>query len=282
MTHVTFPGFPRIGIRRELKRALESHWRGDLDAGTLPAQARELRARHWQLAREAGADVVPVNDFSLYDHVLDTAVLFDAIPERYRPLHDADPLAGYFAMARGSRRDGHDLRALEMTKWFDTNYHYLVPELAAGQRFALTGSKPLDEFREARALGFDARPVLIGPVSFLCLSKSTDGSATLDLLDALLPAYVELLAQLAEAGAEWVQLDEPCLATDLDGAAQDAVRHAYATLAGGRTPKLLLANYFGSFGDNLALLADLRAQCLHIADVARLGRGRFSCRCPCS
>src|SRR5699024_9635536 len=114
MTQATFPGFPRIGAGRELKRALESHWRGDLDADTLLARARELRARHWQLARAAGADIVPVNDFSLYDHVLDTAVLFDAVPERYRALLDTDPLAGYFAMARGSRRDGHDLRALEM------------------------------------------------------------------------------------------------------------------------------------------------------------------------
>lgn len=268
MTQATVPGFPRIGIRRELKRALESHWRGDTDSATLLDTARKLRLRHWQSAREAGADVVPVNDFSLYDHVLDTAVLFDAIPERYRPLFDADPTAGYFAMARGSRGGEHDLRALEMTKWFDTNYHYIVPELHAGQTFALRGSKPLDEYREAHAQGLDARPVLLGPVSFLLLSKSTDGSRTLARLDALLPAYADLLRRLAEAGAEWVQLDEPCLATDLDGEAREALRHAYTTLARGRTPKLLLANYFGSFGEHLALLGELPVDGVH-ADLVR-------------
>lgn len=268
MSQVTFPGFPRIGPKRELKRALERHWRGESDAGTLLEAARDLRAHHWQLARDAGADTVPVNDFSLYDHVLDTAVLFDAVPDRYRALYDSDPLAGYFAMARGSRDNEHDLRALEMTKWFDTNYHYIVPELHAGQRFALKGSKPLDELNEARALGHPARPVLLGPVSFLLLSKTTDGSATLDLLDALLPAYTDLLGQLAGAGAEWVQLDEPCLATDLDETAQNALRHAYATLAGTHKPHVLLANYFGGFGDNIGLLAKLPVDGIH-ADLVR-------------
>ena len=268
MTQTTIPGFPRIGRRRELKRALESHWRGDTDAAELLDQARQLRAAHWQLAREAGADIVPVNDFSLYDHVLDTAVLFDAIPDRYRALYDADPLAGYFAMARGSRDKAHDLRALEMTKWFDTNYHYIVPELHAGQTFRLRGSKPLDEFREARALGLTARPVLLGPVSFLLLSKSRDGSRPLDRLDALLPAYIELLERLAAAGAEWVQLDEPCLATDLDPDARDAFERAYAALADANTPKRLLANYFGGFGKHLSWLPDLPVDGVH-ADLVR-------------
>ncbi|MGH8153198.1 MAG: 5-methyltetrahydropteroyltriglutamate--homocysteine S-methyltransferase [Rhodanobacteraceae bacterium] len=268
MTHVAFSGFPRIGAKRELKRALESHWRGEIDADALRKMAHGLRARHWHLAHDAGADSVPVNDFSLYDHVLDTAVLFDAIPDRYRPLCGRDPLAGYFAMARGAHSDGVDLHALEMTKWFDTNYHYIVPELDAHQRFALRGSKPIDEFREARALGLDARPVILGPVSFLRLAKSTDGSAPLALLDALLPAYAQLLTRLAAAGAEWVQLDEPCLATDLDAATRDAVHHAYATLAQAHAPKLLLANYFGGFGDNLDLLARLPLDGIH-ADLVR-------------
>ncbi|MGC1548003.1 MAG: 5-methyltetrahydropteroyltriglutamate--homocysteine S-methyltransferase, partial [Rhodanobacter sp.] len=156
MTRITYLGFPRMGRRRELKRALETYWQ-DGKASSLLDTASELRARHWQRARNAGVDIVPVNDFSLYDHVLDTAVLFDAVPDRYRPLLTTNPLAGYFAMARG----GSGLHALEMTKWFDTNYHYLVPELHAGQRFRLTGDKPLTEWREAQALGLEARPVLL-------------------------------------------------------------------------------------------------------------------------
>ncbi|MBA2079365.1 5-methyltetrahydropteroyltriglutamate--homocysteine S-methyltransferase [Rhodanobacter sp. PCA2] len=264
MSLVTYPGFPRIGLKRELKRALESHWHGDAPAEALLETARTLRARHWRLAREAGADVVPCNDFSLYDHVLDTAVLFDAIPERYRPVYAESRLDGYFAMARGHKRGGHDLHALEMTKWFDTNYHYLVPELHAGQRFALVGDKPLAEFREAQALGLRARPVLLGPVSFLLLSKTVDGSDRLALLDALLPAYAELLQQLAAAGADWVQLDEPCLVLDQDAEDHAAYRRAYAALATAGGPKILLASYFGALGDNLALAAGLPVAGLHV------------------
>jgi 5-methyltetrahydropteroyltriglutamate--homocysteine methyltransferase len=263
MTLTTYLGFPRIGQRRELKRALETYWR-DGDAHALQATARELRARHWRLAREAGIDVVAANDFSLYDHVLDTAVLFDAVPPRYRRVFDADPLAGYFAMARGTDQ----LPALEMTKWFDTNYHYLVPELHAGQRFRLAGDKPLAEWREARALGLEARPVLLGPVSFLKLSKCVDGSAPLALLEALLPAYVELLGRLAAAGVAWVQLDEPCLALDLDDADRHAYALAYAVLAAGASPRRLLASYFGGLDDNLALVAQLPVDGQHL-DLAR-------------
>jgi 5-methyltetrahydropteroyltriglutamate--homocysteine methyltransferase len=264
MSLVTHSGFPRIGLKRELKRELESHWRGETSEQALLDTARMLRRRHWQLAVDAGVDVVPCNDFSLYDHVLDTAVLFNAIPSRYRPVFAENNLDGYFAMARGHKRDGHDLHALEMTKWFDTNYHYLVPELAAGQRFALTGDKPLAEFREAQVQGHRARPVLLGPVSFLLLSKSVDGSDRLALLDALLEPYVELLGQLADAGADWVQLDEPCLVLDQDADDHAAYRHAYAVLAAARTPHLLLASYFGALGDNLTLATALPVDGLHI------------------
>ncbi|MCG8275360.1 5-methyltetrahydropteroyltriglutamate--homocysteine S-methyltransferase [Stenotrophomonas sp. NLF4-10] len=264
MTSVTNLGFPRIGARRELKRALESHWRGETDAAQLQATAAGLRARHWKLQREAGVDLPPSNDFSLYDHVLDTAFLFDAIPERYRALAERDPLAAYFAMARGLQKPGIDLHALEMTKWFDTNYHYLVPELHAGQRFALRGDKPLAEYREARALGIETRPVLLGPVSFLLLSKTTDGSHPLDLLDALLPVYAQLLAALKDAGAQWVQLDEPVLVQDLDDAARAAFERAYAHLAEAPHPDILLATYFGALDDNLALAAALPVQGLHV------------------
>ena len=264
MTTVTTLGFPRIGAKRELKAALESYWRGDTTADDLQRTARDLRHCHWQLQRDAGADVVPCNDFALYDHVLDTAFLFDAIPEAYRTLADADPLAGYFALARGVQRDGTDLRALEMTKWFDTNYHYLVPELHARQDFRLRGDKPVAEFLEARAAGHAARPVLLGPVSFLLLAKTVDGSDRLALLDRLLPVYADLLAKLHDAGADWVQIDEPCLVLDLDDAARNAYLRAYAALAKGTRPSLLLATYFGRLGDNLPLACALSVDGLHV------------------
>lgn len=266
MTTVTNLGFPRIGARRELKRALERHWRGVDDIATLQATAASLRRRHWQLQVEAGVDVPPSNDFSLYDQVLDTAFLFDAIPARYRALAEREPLSAYFAMARGLQRDGLDLHALEMTKWFDTNYHYLVPELRAGQTFALRGDKPLAEFREALALGITTRPVLLGPVSFLLLSKTVDGSNALDLLEALLPAYVALIGQLAAAGAAWLQLDEPLLVQDLDDATRAAFARAYSVLgaAPATRPRLLLATYFGALDDNLALAAGLPVDGLHV------------------
>jgi 5-methyltetrahydropteroyltriglutamate--homocysteine methyltransferase len=259
MTRTTYLGFPRIGRRRELKRALETYWQ-DNNAAPLLDTAKALRRKHWQLASAAGIHTVPVNDFSFYDHVLDTAVLFDAVPDRYRPVLRDDPLAGYFAMARGNR----ELHALEMTKWFDTNYHYIVPELLAGQRFQLKANKPLAEWLEARELGIDARPVVLGPVSFLLLSKTVDGSDALSLLDNLIPAYAELLKQLAEAGVAWVQLDEPCLVQDLDAAAKQAYETAYRVLASGTSPKRLLATYFGSLGDNLALATSLPVDGLHI------------------
>ena len=264
MTSVTNLGFPRIGARRELKHALESYWRGDTDAAQLQATAAALRARHWQLQRDAGVDTPPSNDFSLYDQVLDTAVLFDAIPARYRTLAQRAPLDAYFAMARGLQRDELDLHALEMTKWFDTNYHYLVPELQADQPFRLRGDKPQSEYRQARALGIDTRPVLLGPVSFLLLSKTTDGSNPLALLDNLLPAYAQLLAELKQLGAGWVQLDEPLLVLDLDEDARAAFVRAYATLADVPRPDILLATYFGALGDNLSLATTLPVEGLHV------------------
>jgi 5-methyltetrahydropteroyltriglutamate--homocysteine methyltransferase len=264
MTTVTTLGFPRIGIRRELKQSLEAHWQGRTDRQSVLDTALALRHRHWQQQREAGADLVPCNDFSLYDHVLDTAFLFDAIPEAYRALADADPLAGYFALARGVQRDGIDLRALEMTKWFDTNYHYLVPELHRDQHFALRGDKPVSEFLEAKTAGHDARPVLLGPVSFLLLSKTVDGSERLALLDRLLPVYAELLDRLHDAGAAWVQIDEPCLALDATPDVQAAYESAYRVLRDARRPKLMLTAWFESLGDNTELAARLPVDGLHL------------------
>ncbi|KAF1003603.1 MAG: 5-methyltetrahydropteroyltriglutamate--homocysteine methyltransferase [Luteibacter sp.] len=268
MPHVTYPGFPRIGRRRELKRALESHWKGETPAAELLKVAADLRQRHWKLARDAGADGVPVNDFSLYDHVLDAAVSVDAIPSRYRALFERDALAGYFAMARGRQDNQVDLHALEMTKWFDTNYHYIVPELSAGQRFAARPDKAVAEFREATETGHAARPVVLGPITFLRLSKTIDGSDPLALLDALLPAWLGVIDALAEAGAEWVQVDEPALVLDLDEATRDAYLRAYAAIAKHATVRILLATYFGGLDSNLELAVSLPVAGLHV-DLAR-------------
>lgn len=264
MTIVTNLGFPRIGARRELKRALESYWRGDSSAQSLLHTAQALRHRHWDLQRQAGVDLPPSNDFSLYDHVLDTAYLFDAIPTRYQSIIAQDPLRGYFAMARGYQQGSTDVKALEMTKWFDTNYHYLVPELQRNQQFQLRGDKPIAEFCEAKSLGIITRPVILGPISFLLLAKTIDGSERLDLLDALLPAYGQLLDRLHQAGAAWVQIDEPFLVLDLDQRTQQAYLHAYTKLAKITRPQLLLTTYFGHLDRNLELVSRLPVEGLHI------------------
>lgn len=268
MTIVSLLGYPRIGTQRALKRTLESYWRQECTDQELLLVGKLLREEHWLVAHEAGADILPVNDFSLYDHVLDTAVLFDAIPERYRPLFDQSHLEGIFAMARGYQRDDTDLHALEMTKWFDTNYHYIVPELTPDQEFKLRGTQPVDAFLEAKAQGHQARVTLLGPVTFLKLSKTTDGSDPLNLLDNLLPAYLQLLDQLYAHGAQWVQLDEPCLSLDVDEATRTALEHAYTTINKHARVKILLANYFGGFGDALPWVLKLPVDGLH-ADLVR-------------
>jgi 5-methyltetrahydropteroyltriglutamate--homocysteine methyltransferase len=244
----TILGYPRIGPRRELKRALERYWAGELPEAGLAETARQLRRETW--TELAGLDSVPGNTFSYYDHVLDTAVLFDAIPQRYRGLSELD---AYFAMARGRDSVG----ALELTKWFDTNYHYLVPELGPDTEFKLVGTKPVDEYLEARELGVETRPVLVGPVTFLLLAKSTArGFEPLDLLDSLVERYAELLGRLADAGAEWVQLDEPAFVADRSEAELAALGRAYDRLSGlSHRPKLLVAGYFGDFGPALPVLA---------------------------
>ena len=264
MALATNLGFPRIGPRRELKQATEAYWNGELDAAGLLAEAGRLRQLHWQMQREAGMDQVPCNDFSLYDHVLDMACTVGAVPPRYGWEEGPVPLDIYFAMARGTP-DGQ--AALEMTKWFDTNYHYIVPEFTAGQRFQLTSTKAVEEYREARSAGFDARPVLVGPVSFLLLGKVRDGRVDrLSLLDSLLEVYARLLEELAAAGARWVQLDEPWLALDLGEAERQALRRAYGALAeaaGGRL-RLLLATYFEGLRDNLPVALGLPVSGLHL------------------
>ncbi|MFJ3191934.1 5-methyltetrahydropteroyltriglutamate--homocysteine S-methyltransferase [Streptomyces griseoviridis] len=252
----TVYGYPRQGQDRELKKAIEGYWKGRVDADALRATAADLRRTNWHQLAEAGIDEVPTGDFSYYDHVLDTTVMVGAIPERHREAVAADPLAGYFAMARGTQ----EVAPLEMTKWFDTNYHYLVPELGPETEFVADSAKQVAELREALALGLTARPVLVGPVTYLLLAKPAPGVAAdfepLTLLDRLLPVYAQVLADLRAAGAEWVQVDEPALVQDRTPAELNAAGRAYRDL-GGLTdrPKLLVASYFDRLGDALPLLA---------------------------
>jgi 5-methyltetrahydropteroyltriglutamate--homocysteine methyltransferase len=216
-------GFPRIGAHRELKKNLEEYWSGKLTESELFNAARSVRRQHWLLQKELGIDHIPSNDFSLYDHVLDAAAMVGAVPMRYEFSGNAVDSRTYFAMARGSESQ----TAMEMTKWFDTNYHYIVPEFELGQRFRLASTKPLNEFLEAKALGIPTRPVLLGPVSFLLLGKSKTANVhPLSLLDALLPVYEEILQRLQHAGASWIQLDEPCLVLDLEAEARAAFKVA--------------------------------------------------------
>jgi 5-methyltetrahydropteroyltriglutamate--homocysteine methyltransferase len=272
MTLATNLGFPRIGRRRELKQALEAHWAGGLSEKDLHEQAALLRAEHWRLQADKGIAHIPAGDFSLYDGLLDTACMFGAIPEGYGWSGGPVSLATQFALARGARGSESERRmgiatglpALEMTKWFDTNYHYLVPRLSATQRFELTGNRLLEAWHEARAIGIGTRPVLLGPISFLTLSKAADGSDPLDLLESLLPLYQEVLRQLAEAGCPWVQVEEPVLALDLPEKARRAFPVAYEALTRGVAPKLLLVSYFGPMAENLPIAACLPVDGVHL------------------
>ncbi|KQZ16506.1 5-methyltetrahydropteroyltriglutamate--homocysteine methyltransferase [Streptomyces sp. Root55] len=252
----TVYGYPRQGPNRELKKAIEGYWKGRITADVLQQTAAELRRSNWQQLADAGAHELPTGDFSYYDHVLDTSVMVGAVPQRHREAVHADALDGYFAMARGTQ----DVAPLEMTKWFDTNYHYLVPELGPDTVFTADSTKQVTEFKEALALGHSARPVLVGPVTYLLLAKPAPGVAAdfepLTLLDRLLPVYAEVLADLRAGGAEWVQLDEPALVQDRTPAELNAAARTYRDL-GALTdrPKLLVASYFDRLGDALTVLA---------------------------
>jgi 5-methyltetrahydropteroyltriglutamate--homocysteine methyltransferase len=272
-------GFPRIGRRRELKAALEEHWAGKITANALQAVAADLRSQNWVRQRALGADVIPSNDFSLYDHVLDTTAMVGAVPPVYGWSGERVGLDTYFAMARGSQHGeaqetcahghahaDHGAPAAEMTKWFDTNYHYLVPEFTADQVFRLSSTKAVDEYLEAKALGIETRPVLLGPVSYLLLGKVRGSDFDpLTLLPRLLAVYTEVLCALAHAGAEWVQIDEPCLMLDLSEAAREAFRHAYGPLTTAvPTIRLMLTTYFGALDDNLETALALPVHGLHV------------------
>ncbi len=265
-------GYPRIGPRRELKRATEDFWAGRLDAEGLEAAAAEIRAGMWRAQAAAGIDSVPVGDFSFYDQVLDAAVLVGALPARYRALGDPTGLPAYFAAARGVAGEG-GLAPLEMTKWFDTNYHYIVPEYSEETEFSLHPERLLAQLREALALGVPARPVLLGPVSLLRLGKPTaPGFDPLSLLGRLLPVYAELLAKLREEGAAFVQIDEPIFATDLGDVERAALRRSFEVLrAAAPGLRLMLASYFASYGKDLGLALSLPVDVLHL-DLVRAPR----------
>ncbi|PZW48675.1 methionine synthase (B12-independent) [Humitalea rosea] len=274
MTIAANLGYPRIGPRRELKTALDSFWAGKGTEADLLATASALRAGSRALQQGSGINHCPSGDFALYDHVLDTACAFGAVPGGYGWAGEGPvSLATQFALARGARGSEAEAAAgippgavaLEMTKWFDTNYHYLVPRLSHATCFRLLHNPWADAVREGFASGTRTRPVLLGPVSFLLLSKTEEGTPPLALLPGLLPAYAEALRGIAEAGATWVQIDEPCLVTDLPPGAAEAYRLAYAALAAAAPGlKLLLATYFGGLGDMLGTVASLPVAGLHI------------------
>jgi 5-methyltetrahydropteroyltriglutamate--homocysteine methyltransferase len=259
MVLATNLGFPRIGVKRELKKATESYWKGEISEEDLLATGREIRKTNWLMQKEAGLSHVPVGDFSFYDIMLDMSALLGAVPDRYHWKGGPVGLDIYFSMARGNSK----LTAMEMTKWFDTNYHYIVPEFEQSHSFKLSSSKIFDEMEEAKALGIPARPLLIGPVTFLSMGKAKDGSDPLSLLPQLLPVYKEILEKLKTQGAEWVQMDEPMLALDLSESQKEGLKSAYAALSG-IGPKILVATYFEGLRDNLPLAVSLPVDALHI------------------
>jgi 5-methyltetrahydropteroyltriglutamate--homocysteine methyltransferase len=262
-------GYPRIGNQRELKKASEQYWSGKISAQELIRTGKNIKQFNWQLQQQAGMDIIPCNDFSFYDQVLDTCLMVGAIPERYHALMQAEQLPHIdllFAMARGYQQNNHDVTAMEMTKWFDTNYHYLVPEFKQDQKFTLYHNKVLHEFIEAKQAGIQAKPVLLGPVSFLLLGKEKEeGFNRLALIDTLLPVYIDIIHSLDKENVHYLQLDEPCLSLNLSAAEQQVFVKVYDKL---KTlfPHLhiILASYFECYGDNLKTVLSLPVQTLHL------------------
>ncbi|UBZ14318.1 5-methyltetrahydropteroyltriglutamate--homocysteine S-methyltransferase [Flagellimonas marinaquae] len=261
-------GYPRIGAHRELKRACEKYWSNKISLEDLIEAGKSIRAENWKLQQEKEIDLIPSNDFSFYDQVLDTTLMVGAIPERYKNAKKSSKniLDLYFAMARGLQKDGVDVIAMEMTKWFDTNYHYIVPEFTKDQEFELVSQKIVEEFQEAKDLGIRTKPVLLGPVTYLLLGKEKEeGFHRLDLLPKLLPVYHSILKMLADAGATWVQFDEPILSTDLSEKEKEAIGKVYNGITEAfPNLKILLASYFGDYGDNLDTVLNLPVCALHL------------------
>ena len=262
-------GYPRIGGNRELKKSCEQYWSGKILLEELVKTGRNIRQQNWQSQKDAGIDLIPSNDFSFYDQVLDMSLIVGAIPERYHEVilnKNNSELDLYFAMARGCQKEGLDITAMEMTKWFDTNYHYIVPEFKKNQEFKLFSTKITDDFYEAKQLGIITKPVIIGPVSYLLLGKEKEpGFHRIDLLKKLLPVYIDILKKMETLNVEWVQFDEPYLALDLSQKEKDAFVYAYAEIKK-QFPqlKVILANYFECYGDNLKTVLSLPVHTLHL------------------
>jgi 5-methyltetrahydropteroyltriglutamate--homocysteine methyltransferase len=269
MTTIHNLGFPRIGAQRELKRAVEAYWAGKSSLDELEATGRELRARHWRTQADAGVEMVPVGDFAWYDHVLEWTTLLGAVPARFgQPADTPVTMDTLFRMGRGRAPTGTPAAACEMTKWFDTNYHYIVPELTPSQTFRIARESLFDQIREAQQSGYRAKPVIPGPLTWLWLGKGDayagpDDTEKLALLEALIPVYIEVLRRIAELGVEWVQIDEPVLALDLPAPWREAFASTYARLSGSPL-KLLVATYFDGLQDNVATAAALPVAGLHV------------------
>lgn len=262
-------GYPRIGSQRELKKASEQYWSGKISVQQLLQTGKTIRQQNWQLQKDAGIDIIPCNDFSFYDQVLDISLMVGAIPERYHSLMEAKQLPDIdllFAMARGYQKDGYDVTAMEMTKWFDTNYHYIVPEFTANQKFSLYSTKVLNEFLEAKSNGINTKPVLLGPISYLLLGKEKEeGFHRLELIKKLLPVYLEVLKKLDDANAHYIQFDEPCLALNLSEAERNTIVKTYQEIRS-KFPHLhiILASYFECYGQNLQTALSLPVQTIHL------------------
>ncbi len=262
-------GYPRIGNNRELKKAVEGYWAGKITYHQLIEVGSAIKQKNWMMQKDSGIDLVPCNDFSFYDSVLDLAFAINAIPTRYAHLprnSNKSKLDLYFTMARGYQEDGTDITAMEMTKWFDTNYHYIVPEFYKNQKFWLSNFKLIDEFQEAKRLGIITKPVILGPVSFLLLGKEKEeGFDRIDLLGNLLEAYFEMISLLVDNGVEWIQFDEPFLALDLTPEQKGAFKIAYSRIRKNfPSVKLLLSVYFGGLSDNVELVASLPVDAIHL------------------
>jgi 5-methyltetrahydropteroyltriglutamate--homocysteine methyltransferase len=268
------PGFPRIGAQRQLKKACEQYWAGTISRTDLFLTAKKIREENWLLQKQAGIDLIPCNDFAFYDQVLDASLLFGAVPPRYTPvatdIKDNTEIDLYFAMARGYQQNGLDITAMEMTKWFDTNYHYIVPEFTAAQQFRILSDKLFNEFNECRRVtGTTPKPVLIGPITYLLLGKEKQNETgekfdRIDLLKKLLPVYIDVLKKLEDAGAVWVQIDEPFLVTDLTEKQKEAYKYAFKEIRNKTGLKLLLATYFEGLHENTSLAASLPVCALHL------------------
>ena len=261
-------GYPRIGSNRELKKACEQYWSGNISLAELLSKGKNIYEQNWKLQQEAGIDLIPSNDFSYYDQILDMSLTVGAIPKRYNQvaLKSNNEMDLYFAMARGYQKDGLDITAMEMTKWLDTNYHYIVPEFYRDQEFKLFSNKIVNEFAAAKQLGIKSKPVIIGPISYLLLGKEKEeGFDKLDLVKRLLPVYIQILNELKAYGAEWIQFDEPFLALDINDKAKEAYQYVYAEIRK-QFPhlKILVATYFEGLKDNLTLALSLPVYALHI------------------